>query len=205
MVTRKVIATSGSASFGTGMWGASASMSATVGYVKSDKQFTREDIALRAGLRSKVDIGFHTEPVRLDRMAPKRTIDRITERSKVPDVETNLLAGTPGSGSLLGKDVRSTEDPSFDDIPKLPDKVTDPGSDEQRKLREKKDFGPPKKEAEKADTGTKEADTGTKETDTGTKETDTGTPKPEAGGKTASNKGALTGTANDPKPGAKNK
>ena len=39
------VTTSASGSFGMGVWGASASLSATVGYVKSDEQFSREDMS----------------------------------------------------------------------------------------------------------------------------------------------------------------
>ena len=61
--------TEASGSFGTGMWGASAKLAATVGYVKSDEQYTREDIAVSAGLRSSVQVRFHTEPLDTHRMA----------------------------------------------------------------------------------------------------------------------------------------
>jgi hypothetical protein len=126
------VSTSGSGSFGMGMWGASASMSATVGFVKSDEQFSREDIALRAGLRSSVDVAFHTEPIKLERMASRRTIENMKNNAMVPDAEKNLLA----------TDERKTTKPKFDDIP-APPAAPDPGSEEQKKLREKKDFGPP--------------------------------------------------------------
>src|SRR5690606_25564952 len=50
------VETEASGSFGMGAWGASAKLSASVGYVKSDDQFSREDIAVQAGLRSSVDL-----------------------------------------------------------------------------------------------------------------------------------------------------
>ncbi|HEU4561512.1 MAG TPA: hypothetical protein VFS20_26900 [Longimicrobium sp.] len=128
------VTTGGSASFGMGMWGASANMQATVGYVKSDDQFSREDIALRAGLRSSVDIGFHTEPIALDRMANAAQREHIKKQSMVPETEHKLE-------NLLTKDERSTTPPKFDAIPQLtPTPAPDPNSDEARKLREKKDF-----------------------------------------------------------------
>jgi hypothetical protein len=142
--------TEASGSFGMGMWGASAKMSATVGYVKSDEQFSREDIALRAGLRSSVDVGFHTEPISLERMASKKTIEKMQSQAMVPDTEKALA-----DKSLLTEDERKTTRPKFEDIP-VPREAPDPGSDEQRKLREKKDFGPPKKtEKAEADTAAK--------------------------------------------------
>lgn len=87
------VTTGGSGSFGSGMWGASAHMSATVGYVKSDQQFTREDIALRAGLRSSVDVGFHTEPINTRRMVKPEDIEKLATKSRVPETEASLLSG----------------------------------------------------------------------------------------------------------------
>jgi hypothetical protein len=134
------VTTSGSGSFGMGMWGASASMSATVGYVKSDEQYSREDIAVRAGLRSSVDVAFHTEPIALERMASKKTIQNMQSGAMNPDAEKSIA-----EKSLLSNDERKTKKPAFAPPPPPPT-APDPGSDEQRKLREKKDFGPPKTE-----------------------------------------------------------
>jgi hypothetical protein len=131
------VTTSGSGSFGMGIWGASASLSATVGYVKSDEQYSREDIAVRAGLRSSVDVAFHTEPISLERMASKKTIQSMQSGAMNPDTEKSLA-----EKSLLTTDERKTKKPAFA-APPPPPTAPDPGSDEQRKLREKKDFGPP--------------------------------------------------------------
>jgi hypothetical protein len=128
------VTTGGSGSFGMGMWGASANIQATVGYVKNDDQFTREDIALRAGLRSSVDIGFHTEPIALDRMTGKKQIKKISDRSMNPETEHKLQ-------DLLAKDERVIKPSRLPDVPVLESRPPpDPGSDEARKLREKKDF-----------------------------------------------------------------
>ena len=127
------VTTSGSGSFGMGIWGASASMSATVGYVKSDEQFSREDIALRAGLRSSVDVAFHTEPISLERMASKSTIENIKSGAMVPETEKD-----PESAD--GRRAQD-EEAGVRRHPPPPDGARS-GSDEQRKLREKKDFGP---------------------------------------------------------------
>jgi hypothetical protein len=148
------VTTTGSGSFGMGMWGASASLSATVGYVRSDEQFTREDIALRAGLRSSVDIGFHTEPLELGRMARPDAVARIRDTARVPEVEANRAPGGTGaaagsstslfasdSRSLLPADTRVTTRPTHEPIPTLPT-APDPGSQEQRDLRARRDFGP---------------------------------------------------------------
>jgi hypothetical protein len=110
------VETEASGSFGMGMWGASAKLAASVGYVKSDEQFTREDIAVSAGLRSNVQVRFHTEPLDNRRMASDRTLDRLKDQAMVPATEkTALLDSTrattapklptpAGSGSLLGRD-----------------------------------------------------------------------------------------------------
>jgi uncharacterized membrane protein YgcG len=119
------VSTAASGSFGMGMWGASASMSATVGYVRSDEQFTREDIALRAGLRSSVDIGFRTEPLQLDRMANSQSVNRIRERSMVPETERTMAAGG-APANLLAPITRNTAAPNFGNIPDLMTPPTPP-------------------------------------------------------------------------------
>ena len=125
--------TSGSGSFGMGMWGASASMSASVGFVRSDEQFSREDIALRAGLRSSVDIGFHTEPLALNRIARGNQINSVRDRAMVP--ETERAVANP---SLLTADERRTTRPQFEAIPNLPQERA-PNSDEARAQRQQQD------------------------------------------------------------------
>lgn len=79
--------TSASGSFGMGMWGASASMSASVGYVRSNQEHSQEEMAARAGLRSSVDVTFHTEPFPLNRMANASTRRTLQDRSMVPEAE----------------------------------------------------------------------------------------------------------------------
>jgi hypothetical protein len=102
------VETEASGSFGMGAWGASARLSASVGFVKSDEQYTREDIAVQAGLRSSVDVRFHTEPLDTQRVANERTLDRLRDRSLVPDAERsasrNLIETAP---------TRATERPRF--------------------------------------------------------------------------------------------
>jgi hypothetical protein len=128
------VTTGGSASFGAGMWGASANMQATVGYVRSDDQFSREDLALRAGLRSSVDIGFHTEPIALNRMAGERQVQQIRSQSMNPAAEQPIA-------SLLTPDERRTQAPRFDAIPQLtPTPAPDPNSEEARNLRRRQNF-----------------------------------------------------------------
>lgn len=99
--------TEASGKFGMGAWGASAKMAASVGYVRSDEQFTQEDIAVSAGLRSTVDLRFRTVPLDVTRMAGDRTLDQIQERSKVPEREMEL-------GSLIAKaPPRATSKPTL--------------------------------------------------------------------------------------------
>jgi hypothetical protein len=127
------VTTGGSASFGMGMWGASANMQATVGYVRSDEQFSREDISLRAGLRSSVDIGFHTEPIALDRMATPRQRQHIQGQAMVPETEQALR-------NQLTPDERRTTRPTFDPVPQLqPQAAPAPNSEEARNLRRRQD------------------------------------------------------------------
>jgi hypothetical protein len=89
------VETEASGQFGMGAWGASARMSASVGYVKSDEQYSREDIAVQAGLRSSVDLRFRTLPLDIGRMADARTLEGVRAGSMVPEVERDLAAGSP--------------------------------------------------------------------------------------------------------------
>ncbi len=112
------VTTSASGSFGVGLWGASASLSASVGYVRSDEQWSREDIAVRAGLRSSVDVSFHTEQVSLDRIANPRAQRQLRSRAMVPEAET-------AQADLLTADQRQITRPSFGDVPGAPDATAD--------------------------------------------------------------------------------
>jgi hypothetical protein len=135
------VTTSASGSFGMGVWGASASLSATVGYVKSDEQFSREDMRIKAGLRSRVSLGFHTEPFQLGRMASQTRQRNIQAKAMNPQAET--------APDLLGEKVeRQTSQPKFDAIPALPTPA-DPGSQAERDKRKKQDFGAEKKDQDK--------------------------------------------------------
>lgn len=89
------VETEASGSFGVGNWGASAKMSASVGYVSSDDQYSREDLALQAGLRSSVNLRFRTLPFDVRHVAGERTIQEIQNSSLNPDGPTNLLATNP--------------------------------------------------------------------------------------------------------------
>jgi hypothetical protein len=97
------VETEASGSFGMGLWGASAKLSASVGFVKSDDQLTKEDIAVSAGLRSSVDVRFRAVPLDMKRMASDRTLDKIRDRSMVPETEKAI-----GPGGLLTQQTPAT-------------------------------------------------------------------------------------------------
>lgn len=92
-----------------GAWGAAAQVGTTVGIVKDDENATSEQIASQAGLRSSVDLTFHTEPVQLDHMASLELRKQIIENTHVPDAHWT-------EGSILRDDERS----SFDQLPDVP-------------------------------------------------------------------------------------
>jgi hypothetical protein len=73
-----------SANVGMGLWGASAYVNTSYATVESDRQNTKEEIALRAGLRSSVDLAFRTEQLPLDRMASPATRAKLDARALVP-------------------------------------------------------------------------------------------------------------------------
>jgi hypothetical protein len=113
------VSTEGSGSFGVGAWGASAKMAASVGYVKSDEQLSREDIAVSAGLRSSVDVRFRTVPFDTKRVASNRTLDQIRNRALVPEVEKEAAPG-----SLLSEPKLATSTPKTQSAPAPPEMGT---------------------------------------------------------------------------------
>jgi hypothetical protein len=106
------VETEASGSFGMGLWGASARMAASVGYVKSDEQLTKEDIAVSAGLRSSVDVRFRAVPLDMRRMASDRTLDKIRDQSMVPEAERALAPGSLLSQQTPGTTERTLPTPS---------------------------------------------------------------------------------------------
>ncbi len=85
-----------SGSFGIGAWGASASVGTSFSKVESDHQFTKEELATRAGLRSSVDLAFRTEQIPLDRMANEKARVKLDLNARVP--------ANVGEGSLIGSE-----------------------------------------------------------------------------------------------------
>jgi hypothetical protein len=99
-------------SFGGGLWMASAGVNTSIGKVKSDHQYTAEQVAVRAGLRSSVELAFRTEQVPLDRLADANARVKIGQNARVPaDVS---------SGGML-RDIRTGFGPvSIDSVPATP-------------------------------------------------------------------------------------
>lgn len=82
----------GSGSFGVGAWGASASMSSTIGYVSTQKTTTTEEMNTDLDLNSSVEINFKTDYVPLNRLAGDNQAAKIRENSRNPEAETAKAA-----------------------------------------------------------------------------------------------------------------
>lgn len=87
--TRTSAAASGSVGFG--WWSASASLSSTIGYVRTSDTTTSEDLTASADLNSSVELNFRTDQVPLDRLASQATQERLTQNSLNPSRETELM------------------------------------------------------------------------------------------------------------------
>ncbi len=87
--TRHSIAASGKVGFG--WWSASASMSSTIGYVRTNDTTTSEDLSASADLTSRVELNFRTDQVPLDRLASREAQKRLGQNSLNPDRETELM------------------------------------------------------------------------------------------------------------------
>jgi hypothetical protein len=107
-----------SGSFGVGPWSASASASTSVGQVKSDNQYTTEQIGVRAGLRSSVELAFRTEQVPLDRMADASARVKLDHAARVP-------ADVSGASILGPAPAPTSFNPSLD-VPPTPGAPTAP-------------------------------------------------------------------------------
>jgi hypothetical protein len=178
-----------SGSFGFGPWGASIQASTSVGRVRSDHQYTAEQIAARAGLRSSVQLAFRTEQVPLDRMVDSRARVRISQNARVPDVsEHSILDGTQSiSGAVQQSQIPTA--PTAPPIPQSPDSVRLAQQGEQALARIRQPPAgtttppPPSSVTPPATTGTTPATTGTTPATTGTTPATTATaPRPPAPG-----------------------
>jgi len=79
--------TSASGSFGYGPWGASASMTNTIGYVSTQKTQTTEEMNTDLNLDSSVELVFKTDYLPLDRLAGRDQVDRIKVNTLNPEAE----------------------------------------------------------------------------------------------------------------------
>lgn len=73
-----------SASGGVGLWSASARVSTNFSKVHAEQDVKKDDVAVRAGLRSSVDLAFRTEQIPLDRMASKSQRVKLDANARVP-------------------------------------------------------------------------------------------------------------------------
>ena len=112
---------SASGSFGFGPFGASIQASTAVGRVRSDHQYTAEQIAARAGLRSSVQLAFRTEQVPLNRMADQQARVRISQNARVPDVTEHAILDGTQSISAAFQPNQIPAAPTAPAIPQSPD------------------------------------------------------------------------------------
>lgn len=86
--------TSASGSFGYGPWGASASMTNTIGYVTTQKSQTTEEMNTDLDLNSSVELIFKTDYLPLDRLAGRDQVDRIKVNTLNPEAEEKAATAT---------------------------------------------------------------------------------------------------------------
>ena len=79
-------------SFGYGPWGASASMTNTIGYVSTQKTQTTEEMNTDLDLNSSVELNFKTDYLPLDRLSGKDRVDLIKANSLNPEAEAKIAA-----------------------------------------------------------------------------------------------------------------
>jgi hypothetical protein len=79
-------------SFGVGPWGASASMTNTVGYVSTERTQTSAEINTELDLSSSVEINFRSDYLPLDRMATREQAGKIQANSLNPDAEATAAS-----------------------------------------------------------------------------------------------------------------
>jgi hypothetical protein len=76
-----------SGSYGAGLWGVSAAISNTIGYVSTQRSQTTEEMNTDLDLNSSVDINFKTDYLPLDRMAGPGQARKIIASSRNPEAE----------------------------------------------------------------------------------------------------------------------
>jgi hypothetical protein len=135
--------TGASANVGVGMWGASAHVNTGFSSVQSDHEYSKEEIATRAGLRSSVDLAFRTEQIPLDKFANEKARVKLDANARVP------MSVSDGKESLLSSE--KMEKPT--DM-----KVNIVKSDEDSKAATKAREDAAKREKEKEDAAAKKAE-----------------------------------------------
>jgi hypothetical protein len=83
-----------SGSFGFGPWGASATMTNTIGYVSTQQTQTTEEMNTDLDLNSSVELVFKTDYLPLDRLAGREQVDRIKVHTLNPEAEAKEAAET---------------------------------------------------------------------------------------------------------------
>jgi hypothetical protein len=81
-----------SGSIGAAGWGASASMSNTIGYVSTQRTQTTEEMNTDLDLNSSVELVFKTDYLPLERLAGGQQADRIRVNTLNPDAEAKAAA-----------------------------------------------------------------------------------------------------------------
>lgn len=84
--------TTASGSYGYGPWGASATMTNTIGYVSTQKTQTTEEMNTDLDLNSSVELVFKTDYLPLDRLAGREQVDRIKVNTLNPEAEEKAAA-----------------------------------------------------------------------------------------------------------------
>lgn len=203
-------------SFGYGPWGASASMTNTIGYVSTQKTQTTEEMNTDLDLNSSVELIFKTDYLPLDRLAGKEQVDRIKVHTLNPEAEAKAATeARQAREKRIGEsDVkrRDSLDKAISPPPAAPSppKPGAPGSVEAaqkaREDAEKKKKAEPTTPAKTG--GTQPAPTGGAQPGSArTTPGDTSTPRPTSGtgnppAPTGTSPPAATGTA-PPAPGGK--
>jgi hypothetical protein len=82
----------GSASYGVGPWGFSASMRSSIGYVSTQAAQSTEEMNTDLDLNSSVELVFKTDYVPLDRLATGAEVSRIKVNTLNPEAEAKLAS-----------------------------------------------------------------------------------------------------------------
>jgi hypothetical protein len=110
-----------SGSFGVGAWGASARMDTSFAKVHAEDNLQRDEVSLRAGLRSSVDLAFRTEQVPLDRVAGPAQRVKLDLNARVPvsvaEQNSSLLGEAP---KLTTTEIATPARPAATPLPAVP-------------------------------------------------------------------------------------